>query len=238
MNDIAFYGRAGRDWQGSFLPWALVNGPILQAGGIDRLLWHNPGGIYQLPERGDERVMWPDQWAIAAAQGRPFADRQNLAAHHELLHEQHGLRETIYYIGEPQWLADPLADGLRCCEPFLLPGASLAFDHSARRGDHPRWKRERFRQLVIELRSRGHGVYVEARCDPADPDLAGLISGTIALARYDALEARGIVVAEHLQFGEFIRITGSAQEERDGQVATWEPEVTPALRNWGRIRTE
>lgn len=240
MNAIAFYGRAGSSWQGSFLPWALANGPVLQAGGFERLLWHNPGGVYALPERGDphERVMWPDQWSIAEAQGRPFANRDELAAAHTILHRMYGVTETIYYIGEPIILADPLEDGLRCCEPFLLPGASLAFDHSAKPPDDPqdRWRWERFRQLILELRSRGHGVYLEARCDPAKPDMAGLIIGTIALARYDA--NRSIDPQEHAQFGEVIRITGSAAEERDGQVNQWPAGVTPALRNWGRIRTE
>lgn len=236
MNPIAFSGTSNGKLD-SFLNWAIQWGPKLQQQGFTRLMWHNPGGHWKLPERGvDARVMWADQWLIAEAEKKSYASREQLAAHHTIMRDLHGIEEIIYYIGSPLLLTDPYRDGFKCCKPFMLPGASLAFDASARPlRDQPqeRWKFDRFKTLIHELRGRGHGVYLEARCDHERPEMAGQITGTIATDRYDAHEGRGIVPSEHLAlFGEFIRFTDGVQAERDGQVKTWPAEVTPLLRSW------
>lgn len=233
-------------WRDGPVLWAIENGPKLKAAGFTRVAFWNPGGIFfkgWLPDdtsmetlygptmaaawkRGlDPREMWADQWLLAEACKCRHANRDELALAHALL-RYYGVKEIIYYLGSPSTLRDPLVDGKRCVEPFMWPGASLAFDATADQKLSGWREGDRICQLFDWLRALDHKVYVEARLEPDAPELARHIDGTIALASFDASEFHAPAFKVAAKYGEVLQIVDKPFAVAAG--------VTPVKRDWSK----
>lgn len=176
--------------------------------GIKRVLYHNPGGLFfkgWTPDptdvhnpalferfaklRVDTRAMWIDQWLLAESSRCRFADREKLAAGHELLRRA-GVTEVIYYVGSPDTLRDAAKEGPACVEMFVDcgPGASVAFDAVAWEGS--RWKAgDDVCEFFSSLRKQGVKVYIEPRltAKQAKAGLGKYVDGTISEHRVDQM---------------------------------------------------
>lgn len=235
------------------IQWAEKFGPLLKAQGYTRLMHHNIGGQHwpAVPvqtdvhtgdrslglKRGmDVRGMWINAWQMSEQIGVAQADRSELAASHSMLMELSGLEEIIYYVGSPETLRDPVREGMECLQPYLLPGASLAFDHTFTRwpkAAQPYWKGnevERDKQvakLVTKLRKAGHKVYIELRDCIGAPTVDGTIAELGVDGRYHA------DLEPYFAFGEVQRIGYGAVTAEDYR--SWDKRITPVVGAWEKI---
>jgi len=237
-----------------WVAWAHQDGPVLKANGFKRLMIHNPGGqhwwIYPkadnhqeddarrlAEERGlDTRGMWINQWELCEAAGVKNADRAQLREAVKILQEEYGIEEIIWYVGSPETLRDPYHDGLRCLEPFMLPGCHFAFDHAFtnRRGvkailywrDRDDERDARIQELIDFLRAEGRKVYIEARTALGDP----VIDGTIAMDRYDAIHPDEVTAG--FERGEVIRVNRAKTDPTTWEDSRITPCLYPDMWNW------
>ena len=126
------------------------SGPILRENGFKRVLAKDIGGHWPLYWYDDQKprehadaqeeaverfgisaagswVIHFNQWLLAEQSGVSWANRQELSLYHNLLVQDYGIEEVIYYLGSPwrHWWEVQQAS----IEPFVhLEGASFCYD--------------------------------------------------------------------------------------------------------------
>lgn len=239
-----------------YIQWVEKYGPLLKSQGYTRLMWHNPGGMiwlsFSMPDdhrggeakelakaRGcDTRAMWINSWQLAEQAGCQQASRSELAAATAILQELYAIEEVIFYVGSPETISgDIVKQGMEYLEPFLLPGASIAFDHAFTRFQASKqlfWQgREVERdkecaKLVTKLRKAGFPVFIELRDGIGAPKIDGTIAELSVDARYHQ------DMEPYYAMGEVQRIAYGPVPL--AEIQSWDKRITPVVSAWQTIK--